>query len=100
MTASIVTTIRLKPETREALEEDAERLGVGFSEYLRGMAEGRALELKYAKIREQGRQFTERLRNSPEAMAEFELLTDRDPWEFLPPWEGPLPDAWRKNLSD
>lgn len=97
---SIVTTVRLKPETREILEEDAKRLGIGFSEYLRAMAEARELELKHAKIRAEGHQFMERLRTSPEAMAEYEVFSSRDPWEFLPPWEGPLPEAWRTNIHD
>jgi len=87
--SSIITTIRLNPGTRRALEADARRLGLGLSEYLRKLAEAREIELRNAAIREQGRELAERLRRSPASALDAEGLGT--PQTELPRWEGPLP---------
>ncbi|MDQ2907844.1 MAG: hypothetical protein M3R44_00665 [Candidatus Eremiobacteraeota bacterium] len=88
--ASTVTTVRLNPATRRALEADARRLGVGLSEYLRKLAESREIDLRNATIREQGRRLAERLRQSPAAATETDTLGT--PQIDLPHWEGALPE--------
>jgi hypothetical protein len=91
--ASDVIALRLLPETRQALTKDAERMNLGISEYLRKLAEARALEIEYAHVREEGRRYMQRLRESPEAMAEEDawLRLGEETLAELGPWEGPLP---------
>lgn len=87
--ASSVTTVRLSEATRSALEADAERLGLGLSEYLRKLAESREVELRNATIREQGRQLAERLKHSPTSTHDIEIFGT--PQSDLPAWGEPLP---------
>lgn len=87
---SFVTTVRLPAATRSASEADAQRLGLGLSEYLRKLAESRELELRNAEIRDQGRRLAERLKRSPSSAHDVEALGT--PQTDLPAWDGPLPE--------
>lgn len=57
-------TIRLGAETRQALTEEARRLGIPFRTLLRTIAEERALESRRRQIRSQGKALVARVQRS------------------------------------
>lgn len=65
-------TIRLGPETRQALVEEARRLGIPFRTLLRTIAEERALETRRSQIRDQGKALVERMKRSRRRREFFE----------------------------
>lgn len=67
-----VVTIRLEPETRRALVEEARRLGIPFRTLLRTIAEERALEGRRQQIRDQGKALVERMKRSRRRREFFE----------------------------
>jgi len=73
-----LVTIRLGPETREALTKEAKRMGIPFRTLLRTIAEERAVEARRREIRAQGKALAERVKQS------------RTRREFFEDWGSPL----------
>ena len=64
MTMKDLVTLRLGPETRRTLTEEARRLGIPFRTLLRKIAEEHALQSRRRQIRAQSRALAERLRGN------------------------------------
>jgi hypothetical protein len=59
-----LVTLRLEPETRRALTEEARRLGIPFRTLLRTIAEEHAQESRRRQIRDQSKALATRLKRT------------------------------------
>ena len=59
-----LVTLRLGPETRQTLAEEARRLGIPFRTLLRRIAEEHAMQSRRREIREQSKALVARLQRS------------------------------------
>ena len=104
--ASHTLTIRLGSPAREILSKAAKQHGTGLSGYVRQLAEAEAQKLRAVEVREARRMHVDRLRRSPEAMAEVQLLDTPqvelpdEPEEWLRPWRELYDQAQRQRHGE
>lgn len=67
-----VITIRLAAETRKALKDEAQRLGIPSRTFLRKIAEECATQSRRRQIKEQGKAFVARLKSKKPGREFFE----------------------------